>query len=398
MGNIGETTKMKKNTFKFEEDVSRKIVIGYDYKHESSRNTIRSCFIDGEEYFMVSDIADFVTKKRKLALNVIVDKLRGSGFSIVLNKWEMEKAGFFTNASIKTFTNKDGISIIIESTQAPNMDRIQWVDESILSANNEAPTFIKRELQYEVLRIEDLNFDDTYQRKVSTTKVREIVRQFDIGIVGALIVSKREDGKYYVVDGQHRIEAMRLLSIESIMCVVHTGLSIADEATLFRKCNNTRKAPSALDNFKADLIANNDTAIKINDLVESTGFIINVTRTKTDRPSISAVSALMKVYKEIGEEGLRNVLGVLRETTLKPTHTDIAGMGIFLRYYNDKIDKDNLIKKMQKSSPIEILSKSRQMTEIMGGHLTTNYAKYLLKVYNTGKQNPLEDVFEIKRR
>jgi len=378
---------------KVEEQVSKQICVGYDYKYE--RMVLKSCFVDGEEYFMVTDIIDFTARKNR-SYGHITDKLRESGNNYVMNKWEMQKGGFFNSASVRTFTNRDGIKVIIETTILPHMERIEWLDKNVIGVHPEPPEFIKRELKYELMKIEELNFDGVYQRKVSVDKVRNIVRQFDIGVVGALIVSKREDGNYYVIDGQHRISAMKLLNIESIMCVIHEGLTIADEARLFKKCNNTRKQPSAIDNFRADLIAKNPITLEINKIVEENGFRINITNAKPSesaKPAITAVSALTKVYKEMGSEGLQYVLSVLKDTIYKPTHSDIAGMGIFVRKYEDKIDKNMLIKKLQKVTPVEILSKTRQMTEIMGGHLTTNYAKYILKVYNAGKQNTLEDLF-----
>ena len=50
----------------------------------------------------------------------------------------------------------------------------------------------------------DRMFLETYQRTLQQHKVDKIVKEFDSSKLGVLMVSERPDGRYAVIDGQHR--------------------------------------------------------------------------------------------------------------------------------------------------------------------------------------------------
>lgn len=86
--------------------------------------------------------------------------------------------------------------------------------------------------------INELYFAD-YQRGVNYRKVKRYYENYDADIYGIIIVSHR-DGKYYVIDGQHRVEVAKRLGLKSIMCQILEGLTYEDEADKFYKLNTTR--------------------------------------------------------------------------------------------------------------------------------------------------------------
>lgn len=390
--------KFENQNVKINED--KKINIGYDYTYETT--TIKSMFINGEECFMASEIAKFISNRNYKSSSQI-DKLRQNGVSFILNKWEMEMGGFEVRGSkMKTFTNRFGILLIIESSSEINEEKIHFIEDSITNIEPVIPSYIKRELNYQMVDLKDLKFDYSYQRKASVDKIRNIVRQFDYGVIGALIVSKRENGDLFVIDGQHRIFAMSKVNLTNVMAVIHTNLTVSDEANLFKKCNNTRKTPSALDNYKADLVGKNKEIMEINQVVIDCGYTVNIERDKhidENEWVINAVGALTKVYKENGSEGLRDTLTTLKLAGVrKPISADIGGIGMFLRTYKGKYDKTYLIKKISNVSQVELIAKARQMVDVMGGHLTTNYARIVLNIYNERRKEPLMDIIAIGHR
>ena len=100
--------------------------------------------------------------------------------------------------------------------------------------------------------------DYSYQR-VLTTQVNYLTDNFKIANCGTLDVSYR-DGRFYIIDGQHRYYAARANGIEKLLCIIRTGLTAEDEARIFVELNKTRKKPSPFDIFKAN-IRNGDESI-----------------------------------------------------------------------------------------------------------------------------------------
>ena len=73
-----------------------------------------------------------------------------------------------------------------------------------------------------------------YQRPVNPKEVERLIREWDERLLDPITVSFR-DGKFYVVDGQHRISAMREMNGgRGIMvnCKVYNGLTYEQEADL----------------------------------------------------------------------------------------------------------------------------------------------------------------------
>lgn len=56
--------------------------------------------------------------------------------------------------------------------------------------------------------------------------VSGIVRDFDPAKLGVLVVSHRPDGTYSILDGQHRLTALRKLGFAAANCIVLEGMTI----------------------------------------------------------------------------------------------------------------------------------------------------------------------------
>ena len=65
------------------------------------------------------------------------------------------------------------------------------------------------DFEYKLMNTKMLTVDKSYQRDTDMTRVRSIVREWNPCLVHAVKVSKR-DGKYYIFDGQHTVEALKL--------------------------------------------------------------------------------------------------------------------------------------------------------------------------------------------
>ena len=80
-----------------------------------------------------------------------------------------------------------------------------------------------------------------YQRPTNAAQVEKIVANFDEARLGLPIVSARE-GRYHLLDGAHRVAAMRKIGYSHAMCIVLTGLTYQDEAEYFRTWTSTARS------------------------------------------------------------------------------------------------------------------------------------------------------------
>lgn len=112
------------------------------------------------------------------------------------------------------------------------------------------------------LPVSELRIDAGYQRPLRS-KVRRMVQMWNYDLCDVVLVSYR-DGKFYVVDGQHRVEAARRVGVEMLACQLLEGLTRIDEARRFVAQNTTASTLSPYDTFGANLLLGDpiDTAIK----------------------------------------------------------------------------------------------------------------------------------------
>lgn len=83
-----------------------------------------------------------------------------------------------------------------------------------------------------------------YQRPVNSKEVERLIREWDDRLLDPIVVSFRE-GKYNVVDGQHRIAAMRLMNGGSgvmVNCKIYSGLTYEQEADFCYKLDKAKNA------------------------------------------------------------------------------------------------------------------------------------------------------------
>lgn len=81
------------------------------------------------------------------------------------------------------------------------------------------------------------------QRELNESRVEHIAAAMDLEQIGTPTVNER-DGHFYVIDGQHRVEALRRwlgddCEGQQIQCWSYVGLTEEEEAEKFLKLNDT---------------------------------------------------------------------------------------------------------------------------------------------------------------
>lgn len=174
-------------------------------------------------------------------------------------------------------------------------------------------------LQY--CALEQLSIDESYQRSLeaasSITLVRRIATFWDWGLCQPLYVARRDDGKLYVVDGQHRLAAAKLRGdIWQLPCVVRAFASAEEEAAAFVALNQERRPLNKLQIFKASLAAGDFESAQIVLALEDVGLsVAGSTNLETAPPgSVSNVAGLLNCYRVHGLQVLTAALDVLGQS------------------------------------------------------------------------------------
>lgn len=232
-----------------------------------------------------------------------------------------------------------------------------------------------------------------YQRWVSERHVNDIATNFDPNVFGALIVSHRDDGggdRYAVVDGQHRLLALRLVAPSDIAapCSIRDGLSVEDEASIFWKMNKTRLQVSGSAEFKARLIAREPIALGINEIATKYGVYM---QQKGPGPlglrEVGAFSSVEEIYIaghldrvfRIMTEGWGQERGVLRAKYIRGIYRFLVE-----RNHAHLIDDAHLIQRLQETPPADIERKALFFQETIRGRWDESMARSFHEHYNRG--------------
>jgi uncharacterized protein YunC (DUF1805 family) len=146
---------------------------------------------------------------------------------------------------------------------------------------------------------ERLKVDDTYQRDFKEAKVSAIRAEWSYIACGAISVARREDGSFWVMDGQHRVlAAMARADVSHIDCMVFESTSVKEEARGFLASNTVRKPLTSIDKFKAQIVAGNTIAIEAQKLLTQAGYVASKNEKAKGVRSISSILHCLKVDAE----------------------------------------------------------------------------------------------------
>lgn len=224
---------------------------------------------------------------------------------------------------------------------------------------------------------------DKYQRPLSLLRVKKYAREFDVIKAGTILVSKRANGTYWIIDGQHRYFAMKTLGLQLIACLVHEGLTYEQEAAMFRFVNDN-KVVSPLEKLNADVQWGDEFSINLIALCEKHGFTLDA---KNPRKEFRSVKALQDIYSYDNGTTLERIFRIVNAAY--PTEKSrtlnkvLRGIFIFLKKHGDAIDEKNLIKRLAKVGIIQLFAKGNSWMQVRyGGHEHDGIAEAIIDIYD----------------
>ena len=172
-----------------------------------------------------------------------------------------------------------------------------------------------------------------YQREINLSRVRRYSKSFDWDVFGVPLISLR-NGNFYIIDGQHRIELLKSVGVEDVLCQVLYGLTYEEEAKKFVKLNSERGSLTANQKFHGRVESKDETALKIVSILSDNGFTYSTKSGMRKDDCIGAISCVENIYKSCGEKHLNHVLHIIRESWYgladSLSRDIIAGVSTFL--------------------------------------------------------------------
>jgi hypothetical protein len=202
---------------------------------------------------------------------------------------------------------------------------------------------LERSCKIEFVPIGKMYVSEVGQRQERQYRVDALVSNFDIDRLGMPVLNLR-DGRFYILDGQHRVAAFKLWNgpgWESVQleCQVFKGMSESEEAEMFLRLNDVLRV-GAFDKFEKAVVAGRKDESAVKRSVEQQG--LSISKHKTPN-SIGSVSSLMRVYKRSNADTLGRALRIIRdaygETGFEASVID--GIGHLCQRYNGALDEQS---------------------------------------------------------
>ncbi len=224
------------------------------------------------------------------------------------------------------------------------------------------------------------------QREFRQAHGDKIAANLDLNKIGYPIINHR-DGNYWVVDGQHRIYALRENGFEkdNLDCEVYDGLTDAEMADIFLG-RDARKPVPLFDKFHVACTAGRRRENDIRRIIETNGQKI----TRSPDEGVSAVSALGNVYDRSGDVVLGQVVRAINISFGGDSRafdaSVVEGLGLVFNRYNGKTNEKQLGARLSelRQGARELLRKAEAIRVRTGNQKKQCVAAAVVDIYNKG--------------
>lgn len=212
-----------------------------------------------------------------------------------------------------------------------------------------------------------MEIDYTYQRVLGST-VKKLMADWNEEKCNFLLVSFR-NGKFYIIDGQHRYSVAKAKGILELPCIILTGLTQKDEALKFAQQQDNVNKLKPYDTFKANIACGDVNVepvridMEIKRICNKYNVEVQEYSTKVTPYVLRSIStARLIVRKENGVETFERIMGVINKTNWKESGLSyqdkfILAINAFVINNEDCYDRveGKLIKAMNTYSPDDLL-------------------------------------------
>lgn len=249
-----------------------------------------------------------------------------------------------------------------------------------------------QEPRAESIAIAKLVVDQDVQRGLDTTRVGRMVKDYRPDALGAIVVSRRDDGTYHVIDGQHRVAATVAAGYgdRDMTALVYYGLTLADEAAMFRRLNNTRVV-NPIDKFRVRVVEGDPAIVALNDALNRNGWTVAQSKHAGAFSAVTALEGVLRGRAVDNFDSLRACDHLIEVITAAWGH-DAAGMraeivsgigAVFLRH-GDRIDRVKLAHELGQypGGPLRLVGAAKGLRSWRGGTVRDAMAEVIVELLN----------------
>ena len=228
------------------------------------------------------------------------------------------------------------------------------------------------------------------QREINPARVDKLAADFDPEDFGAPTVNER-DGYFYVMDGQHRIEAYKRWLGEGswedqqIQCWTYEGLTMQQEADKFLTLNDTL-AQRALPKFRIAVQAGRADETDVDRIVRAQGLVVSRDATQG---AIGAVGTLLRVYHRAGGPTLGRTLRIIRDAYGDAGFeaTVIDGIGLLCQRYNGDLEDARAVARLSSvyGGVHGLIGKAENLRKQTGNQRSHCVAAAAVDIINAGR-------------
>lgn len=236
-----------------------------------------------------------------------------------------------------------------------------------------------------------LTSSQPYQRPIEKKEVNRLIQEWDERLLDPLTVSFR-DGKFNVVDGQHRVIALRQMNQDKdvmVACKVYSGMTYEQEADFCYKLDKAKKRLNLSQSTNALAESGEDAEIsEIKRIVKNGGFIWALRQKGGNVGEIVATRAVINAYRLLGSVAFTRMMKLLRDTwhgsACSLTARVISGLALFIKTYEIEMDDLMFISQLSKIDPEEIIRRGKLDYSTTKNAL--RFARVILEKYNAQRK------------
>lgn len=245
---------------------------------------------------------------------------------------------------------------------------------------------IERQARLRWVPLSRLVVSDVAQRELKQYRVDHLVAHFDHEQVGNPVVNERH-GRFFVIDGQHRVAALRQMYDDNhqVQCWTYAGLTEEQEAEKFLQLNDTLTV-SAMDKYLVAVEAGREIECDIDRIVRACGLAVSHQK---GEGTIGAVGTLRRVYVRSGAHVLGRSLRIISSAygTAGLEAPIIDGIGLLCGRYNGELEDQVAVVKLNKmlGGVGGLMGKAALIREKIRQPLNQCVAAAAVDVINSGK-------------
>ncbi|MFM2042093.1 MAG: hypothetical protein RLY86_669 [Pseudomonadota bacterium] len=243
------------------------------------------------------------------------------------------------------------------------------------------------------LPLSALYIDHRYQREVSQDggrNVGHIIERFRWRDFGVLLVAAMPDGRYAVIDGQHRyLAASCHPAVTDVPCAIVSAEEMPEQARTFVAVNRDRKALNAFQLHHANVAAGDKDARRIQAVVDAAGMVVPRNNLSADHYRLYHLCFVSGLAKQIwlhGDEVVIDALKVARGAAEKVEGGRVRGPIVAavaaLLKRHPGADHDRLVKLLVDRPGDELQEAASAYRKMFGGTTAAALEAAVVKAYN----------------